>query len=113
MAHLRFLVSAAALAWGLSCLNSSASTVDALRSYVGFKIVAVKTIEKSVSTKDGSSKEEFEGCDFDRVIVFTDNTFVKCNSYRYHYAYRPEAVILTDGFRWVMIVDDDEYDVNP
>ncbi|HEX7687940.1 MAG TPA: hypothetical protein VF453_09545 [Burkholderiaceae bacterium] len=72
---------------------SRADFEDDISDYVGYTIIAVKTID---SFKDNSHerKDGFEGCEYDRVIVFTDGTAVTCRSYGYKYAYRPKAVIL-------------------
>jgi hypothetical protein len=91
-----------------------------LSSYVGYTIAAAKTIT-GYKDKDGKHSDDFEGCDFDRVIVFDDGTQLVCSSYSYTYAYRPEAVILIKNTEFqgrkvasvVMIVDDDEYDMRP
>jgi len=78
---------------------------------VGYTIVAVKT---AVSFKDKGKdlKDGFEGCEFDRVIVFDDNTYLVCRSYGYHYAYRPEAVLLAGQNNWKMVIDGEVFDVS-
>ncbi len=43
----------------------------------------------SVTSLDG----EFNGCDFDRVIRFTDGSVHRCSTYSYTYSYRPDAII--------------------
>ena len=78
-----------------------ADLADDLDDLVGYKIVARKTI-------DG----EFEGCDFDKLIVFDDRTILRCESYGYQYSYRPTAVILFNGYNIKMIVDDEVYDMS-
>jgi hypothetical protein len=35
----------------------------------------------------GVRKDDFEGCDYDHIIVFDDNTGVRCTSYSYSYSY--------------------------
>jgi hypothetical protein len=37
---------------------------------------------------------EFEGCDFDKRIPFTNGLVFVCSSYNYSYSYRPEVLIL-------------------
>ena len=37
---------------------------------------------------------EFEGCDFDKRIPFTNGLVFVCSTYSYSYSYRPEALIL-------------------
>lgn len=77
-----------------------ADLTEKLEQLTGYKIVAKKTI-------DG----EFEGCDFDKIIVFDDRTALRCLSYGYQYAYRPEAIILSNGSNIKMLVEDDIYDM--
>jgi hypothetical protein len=43
-----------------------------LSELVGYKLVAQKTISGYI--EDGKRSDDFEGCDFDRIIVFSDNT---------------------------------------
>ncbi|QBQ97175.1 hypothetical protein [Paraburkholderia pallida] len=55
---------------------------------------------------------EFNGCNFDRRIAFTDGLVFVCSSYDYHYAYMPDVQILKnvrDGSIRVLI-DGDEFD---
>ena len=55
---------------------------------------------------------EFEGCDFDKHIHFTNGTVFVCSEYSYSYSYMPDVLILqhvTSGDIRVLI-DDDEYD---
>ncbi len=80
-----------------------------LSNYVGYTIIAVKTIVRSVDKK--VEKNEFEGCDYDRDIVFEDGTYVTCTSYGYQYAYRPRAVVMSNGTDMIMLVRDKVYRV--
>jgi hypothetical protein len=88
-----------------SSLGCNASDIG---DYVGWTIVAKKTIASYVD-KDGNSKEQFDGCDFGRRIVFEDQTYLTCQSYGYQYAYRPTAILLVQGGSWVMVVGDNAY----
>lgn len=99
--------------------NAYADTASKLEKFVGYAIVASKTIDFWV--EDGKKEDGFSGCSHGRKIVFTDNTALTCNTYSYHYAYRPTAVILAKqigsyGGRTLydvkMVVDDDVYDMN-
>ncbi|WP_172201092.1 hypothetical protein [Campylobacter sp. RM16188] len=54
---------------------------------IGYTIVDVKTVA-----------DDFEGCDYDKKIIFTDDTYVTCNSYGYSYSYRPKAVIFATQY---------------
>lgn len=55
---------------------------SALRRLEGWTILSVTSV-------DG----EFNGCDFDRVIRFTDGSVHRCSTYSYTYSYRPDAII--------------------
>jgi hypothetical protein len=70
-----------------------------LDSMVGWTLIARKTIDGRIDK--GIKKDDFEGCDYDRIIVFEDNTGVRCTSYSYSYAYRPTAHMGA----WVFIED--------
>lgn len=98
-------------------VNANAS--DVLSDFVGYTIVASKTVDAFVD-KGKEKKDGFEGCDHDRVIVFTDGTGVVCRTYSYTYSYRPKAVILAQQFnyqgkqftRLKLVVGDKAYDVD-
>lgn len=67
----------------LSAAPASADRcASALRRLGGWTILSVTSV-------DG----EFNGCDFDRVIRFTDGSIHRCSTYSYTYSYRPDAII--------------------
>ena len=80
-----------------------------LSGYVGYTIITVKTVAKSVD--DDGEQTSFKGCKYGRIIVFDDGKYVTCSSYGYQYAYRPRAIILSNGSSMVMVVDDHIYQV--
>ncbi len=90
-----------------------------LEKHIGWTIVATKTIEGYRDLRK-EKKDDFEGCDFDRVVFFKDGTTVTCNSYGYQYAYKPKAIILGKPVTYKgqnltifkMVVNGNEYDVN-
>jgi hypothetical protein len=98
--------------------ESRADTADVLAQFTGYTIIAVKTIVGYVD-EDGKRSDEFEGCEFNRKILFDDGTALTCSNYSYEYGYRPEAVILektmeTGGHTLgeiVMLVSDDSYEM--
>jgi hypothetical protein len=106
MKHILFIRLVAA---GLLVCSVPAFAVN-LSHYVGYTIVAVKTI-KGYVTEDGEFKTSFEGCQYGRKIVFDDNTYLTCNEYGYQYAYRPDAVLLARNGTWAMVVEGDSYDM--
>lgn len=72
---------------------AQASAADVLSDLEGYTVVASKTID-AFADKGKAKKDGFEGCEYDRVIIFTDGTAVTCRTYSYTYSYRPKAVIL-------------------
>lgn len=67
---------------------------DNLKGLVGYIIIASKTIDGYRNRgKNGKRRDDLEGCDFDRVIVFKDGTHLTCAEYGYRYAYAPTAII--------------------
>ena len=66
-----------------------------LHEVVGYTLAAIKTIAGRID-KDGRN-DDYQGCDFDRILVFDDNTGVRCTTYTYSYSYRPRAYIWAGG----------------
>jgi hypothetical protein len=81
-----------------------------LDSMVGWTLIARKTIAGRIDK--GVRKDDFEGCDFDRIIVFDDNTGVLCTSYSYTYAYYPTAYVWARGSSLKMCVESDWHSVS-
>ena len=77
---------------------------------VGYKIIASKTIA-SYQDKNGQKDDSFEGCDYDRVIIFDDDRILTCAGYGYQYEYRPTAIILSNGNSFKMLVGSEIYDM--
>jgi len=101
-------VAGTVLLWGLP---ASAGIGTELERYVGYTIAAAWTITGWVS-EDGEQKgDSFEGCQYGRKIIFDNGKYLTCETYSYSYSYRPTAVILTNGGRIVMIVEDEAYDM--
>jgi len=95
-----------------------ADTATALSKLVGWTIIDSKTID-GYRDPDNKGDDTFEGCDYDRIIIFTDGTGVECSSYSYTYAYRPTAILLGKSVNYngsqftmyKMVVGDNFYDV--
>ncbi|MNN76299.1 hypothetical protein D3C81_1926660 [compost metagenome] len=89
---------------------SAGDTASKLQGMVGWTIAAVTQVE-----------DEFEGCDFDKVIKFTSGIALTCSSYGYSYAFMPSAVIFTKSGKYEgrnfhnvkVLIDDDFYDMQP
>jgi hypothetical protein len=107
---MRKLKPAAWLTLVLMSMPAHADLSYQLEQLIGYTIVDVKTVEGWYD-EDGEKGDSFEGCDYGRVIVFSDDRILECSTYHYHYAYRPRAVILSNGSSFKMIVDDHVYDM--
>lgn len=94
----------------LAALLASPATSCDLSQYIGYTIAAQKTIVGYVD-QNGEKDDSFKGCDFGRKIIFDDNTYLTCTEYAYSYAYRPDATLLVRDGTWVMIVDDETYEM--
>lgn len=90
--------------------STFADITNQLGGFVGYTIIASKTIA-GYQDRNGKKSSSFEGCDFDRIIIFDDNKILTCVGYGYQYAYRPAAIILSNGSSFKMIVGDDVYDM--
>jgi hypothetical protein len=62
---------------------------------IGYTLVAKKTVVAFI--QDDKREDSFSGCQFGRVLVFDDNTGVRCTGYSYNYAYRPDAYIFVNS----------------
>jgi len=100
---------AALIATAALLTGASARAECDLGEVVGWTLIAEKTVEGYV--EDGKKEDSYEGCDYDRVLIFTDDTAVRCAEYHYSYAYRPEAYIFSDGTLLKACIDDDMIDL--
>lgn len=102
------------LAIALISLISKANAIsveDLASQFQGYTIISSKVIDRWVSQDKREGKSEFNGCEHGRAIVFTDGTYLICSSYGYQYAYRPTALLLSNGSGFKMIVGDSVYDM--
>jgi hypothetical protein len=95
------------------CAFSMTALADCdLDNLIGYTMVDSKTIDGYI--EHGKRNGDFEGCDFDRIIVFDDNNGVRCTSYNYSYSYRPTAYIFFQGRGFMkMCVEGELYDIAP
>ena len=70
-----------------------ADTLDKLSDLEGFYVLKVTTIDGWMDKDKNQKKSGFEGCDWDRVIIFDDGTTATCRTYSYSYSYRPKAAL--------------------
>lgn len=56
-------------------------------------------------------EDTFEGCEYDKRIPLSNGLIFVCRTYHYHYAYRPEVLIMkhVQNGDLKVVIDDDEY----
>jgi hypothetical protein len=92
--------------------TSGAARADcSLSDLIGYTLLARKTIAGYIDNQ--KKGDDFEGCEFGRIIVFDDNTGVRCATYSYSYSYRPDAYIFARGVgpEMKMCVEEELYDI--
>ena len=85
-------------------------TVD-ISDYVGWKIIYSGTVTGYID-EQGKERSDFEGCEYDRVLIVDYHKKVTCREYSYSYAYRPDIVVLSNGYSIKACIDDEIYDVS-
>jgi hypothetical protein len=93
-----------------STCSPCGATCD-LDRVVSYTLVASKTIAGYI--QDDQRKDEFSGCEFGRILVFDDNTGVRCAGYSYQYAYRPTAYIFANSYAIKLCIDGSWFDAAP
>lgn len=61
---------------------------------------------------DGKTGDDFEGCEFDRVLILDYSKKVTCATYSYSYSFMPSIEVYSNGYSLQACIDDDLYDVN-
>jgi hypothetical protein len=83
-----------------------------LSRLVGYTLVFNKVIDSYI--EEGQHHQGFEGCNRDRVLVFTDGTGVRCADTFLHHDDRPHGFLFARSNSDMMLcVDDDLYKVAP
>ena len=103
----RRLVFGVILAVAPSIAQASCDIDDLL----GYTVIAKKTISARID--NGVKTEDYQGCEYGRIIVFSDGTGVKCQTYTYTYAYMPTAYIVTNGAGSKLCVENELVAVGP
>ena len=81
-----------------------------LDRYVGYQIIYSGTVTGYID-EDGKEQDDFEGCEYDRVLIIDYSKAITCTEYSYSYSYHPEIVILSNGSLAVAIIDNDIYSI--
>jgi hypothetical protein len=104
---MRWLLPASLL---LALSSHPALAVCDLSQVVGYTLVFGKTIAAYI--QDGKRIPGFEGCTRDRVLVFIDNTGVRCKETFIQAAHLPKGYLFAKNANDLKLcVDDDMYDV--
>lgn len=82
--------------------------VDVSR-YVGWEILSAGRVTGYVDDDGTTVDNYFKGCDYGRALIIDGRRSVTCRSFSYSYSYRPQIVILRDGFNWEACIDDKMY----
>ena len=82
-----------------------------LKDHVGWTIIASKTIAGYLDSGEEYS-DDFEGCEYARMIFFADETAVTCSDYNPDYSHRPTAIILESSKKeFKMVVEGEEFGI--
>ena len=96
---------------GLAACLASAAPAFACNAGAGWTLLARKTVSGFID--DGERLDHvFEGCEFDRIIIFDDETAVRCTGSGSAHALRPKACIWARGHALKMCVEGKWFDVS-
>lgn len=89
-----FALCTATIVASILCLDLAVARTE-MSDLQGYTLVAKKKVE-----------DDFDGCDYDKPIIFTDGTYLRCDEYGYTYKYSPRVLIFKKGSRLVMCLED-------
>lgn len=107
------LVAAAMTFSGASFAECNLDT-DQLEDLIGYEIESVKSVAGWIDESAGKvgSEDDWEGCRYNRTIIFSDATTVECETYHHSSAWGPQkAVIFTKYSDKIVCIDDELIDV--
>ncbi len=82
-----------------------------MSDYVGWKIIYSGTVTGYIDD-NGKEKDEFEGCEYGRVLIIDYTKQITCQEYNYSYAFHPDIVIMSNGYSLKACIDDEMYDIS-
>ncbi len=103
------IVLAAVLATALPATAEAGCGVD-ISDYVGWKIIYSGTVTGYIDD-NGKKEDDFEGCEYGRVLIVDYIKRVTCSEYNYSYAYHPDIVVMSNGSSLKACIDNEMYDV--
>lgn len=104
----KIILTATLLSLSIITTSVFASLANKLSNLVGYTVIDSKTITGWYNA-NGKKHDGFEGCDYGRVIIFDDNTTLKCEGYNYQYEDQPTAAILSNNLSIRMVVGNSIY----
>ena len=81
-----------AVLFGVSDAADASCRTDISR-LTGWEIVYSGTVTGYIDD-NGKEQDEFEGCEYGRVLIIDYSNTVTCQEYSYAYAYMPDVVIV-------------------
>ena len=94
----------------LSFLFSYSYASCDISRYTGWKIMYSGTVTGYID-ENGKEEDDFEGCDYGRVLIVDYTQQVTCAEYGYSYAFHPDIVIISNGSSMKACIDDEMYDI--
>lgn len=87
---------------------------DQLGDLVGYEVESVRSVAGWVDEAAGKvgNEDDWEGCRYNRTIIFDDGTSVECTTYHHSSAWGPQkAVVFTKYSEKIVCIDDQLIDV--
>ena len=101
----------------LTAITIAAMTVPAdagcmvdVSRFVGWQVTYSGTVTGYID-EDGTIQNDFEGCEYGRTLIVDHAYGIECADYGYAYAYWPDIVLMSNGFRTKACIDGRMYDV--
>lgn len=98
----------------VALLISTSASADCdvdVSDFVGWTIAFSGTVTGYV-TEDGGVEASFEGCEYGRKLIVDEEFVVTCEDDQYDYSYRPDIVILSNGYRRMACIEDNIYELS-
>ncbi len=81
-----------------------------ISDYVGWTIIYSGTVTGYID-ENGREEDDFEGCEYGRILIVDYTKQVICSEYNYSFAYRPDIVVMTNGASLKACIDNEMYDI--
>lgn len=83
---------------------------DQLKELIGYEVEDVKSVAGWVDEAAGKvgNEDDWEGCRYDRTIIFSDGTSVECVSYHHSSAWGPQKAVVFKNYSGAILCIDDQ-----